>query len=451
MANITQLYQQLQEGKGTKSDFVKAAVSQYPNYVSVLNSFDDTVKILKSKSLISESHKLTTAQIIDRLNPYTFKKGVEVEIEKAGGIESCDLEKIREKVAKALTKNPNCYDAYQFANATEMNKRNSKHQYQPVKNELKDKENQMRKPKGFSPDKANTKASKKENRKGKPKGVKIMKEDVTLQAGGNIPQEENLVNTQVILRQHPDKQKREGDHPQSIPATVVEQNGNIIHVQLEEDGKVYATTRSVIDTNGETPQDQFDKDGETPKNQDKPYTKDQLDQAWKEWDKKGMGRISAMEEGKRSSSNSDELSRVKGLLDKAEHSQKTAYENRIKILELLVHIEKKSGKDLPLMSYGENVGKYLKSIGYEGEIKTNKTGGVTNRKDIADAVIGSDNPEKLKEIVGKLKEFLSKKKSLKKGIKEEDDTGVVRISKKDPKKADKIKDLKARDKTYELY
>ena len=276
MANITQLYQQLQEGKGTKSDFVKAAVSQYPNYVSVLNSFNDVVRILKSKSLISESHKLTTAQIIDRLNPYTFKKGVEVEIEKAGGIENCDLEKIREKVAKALTKNPNCYDAYQFANATEMNKRNSKHQYQPVKNELKDKENQMRKPKGFSPDKANTKASKKENRKGKPKGVKIMKEDVTQQAGGNIPQEENLVNKQVILKQHPDKQKREGENPQSIPATVVEQNGNIIHVQLEEDGKVYATTRSVIDTDGETPQDQ-----------DTPYTKDQLKQAWLNRDKEG--------------------------------------------------------------------------------------------------------------------------------------------------------------------
>ncbi len=414
MANITQLYQQLQEGNGTKSDFVKAAVSQYPNYVSVLNSFDDAVRILKSKSLISESHKLTTAQIIDRLNPYTFKKGVEVEIEKAGGIESCDLEKIREKVAKALTKNPNCYDAYQFANATEMNKRNSKHQYQPVKNELKDKENQMRKPKGFSPDKANTKASKKENRKGKPKGVKIMKEDITQQAGGNIPQQDDYVGQEVQVLQDPNT-KKPLDQPK--PATVLRQMGNILFVDFG-DGQEVPITISVIKRDGQEDQ----------------LSKPELDDKWSNFN----GKISAMEEGKHSSSNSDELARVKGLLDKAEHSQKTAYENSINLLELLVHIEKKLGEELPVMNYGDNVGEYLKSIGYEGEIKTNRTNKVLNRKDIADAVIGSKSPDKLKEVVGKLKDYLKKKKSIKSELlyKRTKKPGVRNTSEEDDKPID---------------
>jgi hypothetical protein len=92
--------------------------------------------------------------------------------------------------------------------------------------------------------------------------------------------------------------------------------------------------------------------------------------------------------------NSQELARVEGLLAKAretkDYSVMTAYENRIKLLELLVYIEKKLGKQLPVISLGENFAEYLKTkLGYSGPIKLNKTGAVINLKDIADYIINS--------------------------------------------------------------
>ena len=92
--------------------------------------------------------------------------------------------------------------------------------------------------------------------------------------------------------------------------------------------------------------------------------------------------------------NSQELARIEGLLAKAretkDYSVMTAYENRIKLLQLLVYIEKKLGKQLPVISFGENFDEYLKTkLGYEGPIKVNKTGTVINLKDIADSIINS--------------------------------------------------------------
>ncbi len=92
--------------------------------------------------------------------------------------------------------------------------------------------------------------------------------------------------------------------------------------------------------------------------------------------------------------NSQELARVEGLLAKAretkDYSVISEYENRIKILELLVYIEKKLGKQLPAISLGENFAEYLKTkLGYTGDIKVNKTGAVINLKDIADYIINS--------------------------------------------------------------
>jgi hypothetical protein len=93
--------------------------------------------------------------------------------------------------------------------------------------------------------------------------------------------------------------------------------------------------------------------------------------------------------------NSQELARVEGLLAKARetknYSVMTAYENRIKLLELLVYIEKKLGKQLPVISLGENFAEYLKNkLGYTGDVKLNKTGAVTNLKDIADYIINNE-------------------------------------------------------------
>lgn len=54
MKNITNLCIDLQEGKISKKDFLREARMTFPNYITNVNTFKDTIKILKSRNLISE-------------------------------------------------------------------------------------------------------------------------------------------------------------------------------------------------------------------------------------------------------------------------------------------------------------------------------------------------------------------------------------------------------------
>lgn len=54
MKNITKLCIDLQEGKISKKDFLREARMTFPNYITNVNTFKDTIKILKNKNLISE-------------------------------------------------------------------------------------------------------------------------------------------------------------------------------------------------------------------------------------------------------------------------------------------------------------------------------------------------------------------------------------------------------------
>lgn len=171
MNNITKAYKQLQEGTMSKSNFVRQARMQFPQYISPVSSYQDIVSILKSKRILTEAQKLTTDQIIDRLSPYAFKKGMAIELEKEKKQDKETYEKVREKVAKKLQNNPKAYD--EVDRKTE--KQNDALQMKDVKKDnFVDKPNQMKSLK--KDEKANVKASKKENKKGKPKGVKQLKE-----------------------------------------------------------------------------------------------------------------------------------------------------------------------------------------------------------------------------------------------------------------------------------
>lgn len=171
MNNITKAYKQLQEGTMSKSNFVRQARMQFPQYISPVSSYQDIVSILKSKRILTEAQKLTTDQIIDRLSPYAFKKGMAIELEKEKKQDKETYEKVREKVAKKLQNNPKAYD--EVDRKTE--KQNDALQMKDVKKgNFVDKPNQMKSLK--KDEKANVKASKKENKKGKPKGVKQLKE-----------------------------------------------------------------------------------------------------------------------------------------------------------------------------------------------------------------------------------------------------------------------------------
>jgi ribosome-associated protein YbcJ (S4-like RNA binding protein) len=117
--------------------------------------------------------------------------------------------------------------------------------------------------------------------------------------------------------------------------------------------------------------------------------------------------------------NSDELSRVEELLAQANrdrsYSVMTAYENRIAILRFVVFLEKKLGKQLPLLKFGRNFGEYLKKeLGYAGPIKQNRTGAIANFKTIADILLNRTEPlseENLEEayVPENIKKFAKRK------------------------------------------
>lgn len=57
MKNIQAQYQDLLEGKMSKSNFMRNVRMQFPQHVSPSTSFDDSVKILKGKRILSEAKK----------------------------------------------------------------------------------------------------------------------------------------------------------------------------------------------------------------------------------------------------------------------------------------------------------------------------------------------------------------------------------------------------------
>lgn len=92
--------------------------------------------------------------------------------------------------------------------------------------------------------------------------------------------------------------------------------------------------------------------------------------------------------------NVEELARVEGLLAKAHDensfSVMSAYESRINQLRLLVAIEKKIGKPLPVLSFGEDFIDYVrKEFGYKGPVKYSRLGMLRNAREISDFIISS--------------------------------------------------------------
>jgi hypothetical protein len=243
--NITHQYKSLLEGKMTKDYFMSNVRRSFPQWVSSVNTFDDAVKILKSKRIIAEniaderpnddSHsklvdillkyvkdpdeaeKYASADpeswpewlegelnrdsdytryfededwkasglseiaendlslIIDRLNPYSIKHGIAKELEKEKFVDDEIYQKAKERAVKKLQKDPNAYRESQLANAKEVAKADANLQMTDVKEKnLVDLKQAVKKVKGQTVAKANTKSSTKENKKGKPKGVKEM-------------------------------------------------------------------------------------------------------------------------------------------------------------------------------------------------------------------------------------------------------------------------------------
>jgi hypothetical protein len=125
---IQDLYTQYLDGKVTKQKFLyEARRDQNLTMISSSNSFDDVIKILKNKSIISEkAHKEAKqsagkqdveiiAKTIDMVNPYEYARGMNYELEivdvpaTSGNLDEDNVLKVQKKVLANLTKNPSYY------------------------------------------------------------------------------------------------------------------------------------------------------------------------------------------------------------------------------------------------------------------------------------------------------------------------------------------------------
>ena len=121
---VQNLYTQYLDGKVTKAKFLyEVRRDQNLDMISHHNNFDDTIKILKNKNIISEkASKESTgkqdveiiAKTIDMVNPYEYARGMKFELEMIDIPTRTDLTeeevlKAQKKVLANLTKNPQFY------------------------------------------------------------------------------------------------------------------------------------------------------------------------------------------------------------------------------------------------------------------------------------------------------------------------------------------------------
>lgn len=116
-------------------------------WVTNITSYDDAVKILKNKGIISESDaNVATDPAVDRVNPYFLKRGVNKILAKEKELTNDSYINALNKAAKQLEANPHVFDEDMLANAKEVEKADAKLKTQEVKkNNHIDKANEMKK------------------------------------------------------------------------------------------------------------------------------------------------------------------------------------------------------------------------------------------------------------------------------------------------------------------
>lgn len=125
---VQNLYTQYLDGKVTKQKFLyEVRRDQNLTMISPSNSFDDVVKILKNKSIISEKASKESKQstgkqevdiiskTIDMVNPYEYARGMDYELDiidvpaTSGDLSEDNVLRAQKKVLANLTKNPQYY------------------------------------------------------------------------------------------------------------------------------------------------------------------------------------------------------------------------------------------------------------------------------------------------------------------------------------------------------
>jgi hypothetical protein len=111
MRTLQEKYNAVLEGKFSKTQFKRDAAIEMPQFVSTVNSFDDTVAILKNKGAITEAKKqepkYSTVKPADQVAPDVLDTGIKFELDKKYGTLDVTPEqyaKCRETAIKNLSK-----------------------------------------------------------------------------------------------------------------------------------------------------------------------------------------------------------------------------------------------------------------------------------------------------------------------------------------------------------
>ena len=188
MKNIQKQYTDLLEGKMSKSNFMRNVRMQFPQYISPVTSYDDSVKILKGKRIISEAAKpegvyghnpnAETPPVpgIDQLNYYQVYHGIQYELAQAPEITDEAYIKARKKVVDTILKDPDAYKQLQLANFKAVKAMDEDLKMKEVKENNKvDKPNEMKVIKKDAKGNTEDSLGKKEKKKAKNgKGIQQM-------------------------------------------------------------------------------------------------------------------------------------------------------------------------------------------------------------------------------------------------------------------------------------
>lgn len=191
MKTVQKLYQQLVEGVVTRSKFLYEVRrdENLKQFITNLTSFDDSIRILKNRGIITEAKKEVTQLTLDTANPYEYDRGLQCELGTAYQstpqyITVEAFQSAQNKVLTNLAKDPNYYTkkiagmkvtkSPDLASDAERGEKSSRADvYQPVKGgSMTDKKNATT---AGKKDKANVKDTlgAKEKAKSKTAGVKI--------------------------------------------------------------------------------------------------------------------------------------------------------------------------------------------------------------------------------------------------------------------------------------
>ena len=116
MRTLQEKYNGVLEGNFSKTQFRRDAAIEMPQFVSSVNSFDDTVAILKNKGAITEAKaqepKYSTAKPADHIAPDVLDTAIKFELDKKYGtldVSKEEYEKCKEMAIKNLSKDVTYY------------------------------------------------------------------------------------------------------------------------------------------------------------------------------------------------------------------------------------------------------------------------------------------------------------------------------------------------------